>query len=349
MVLMLIAIGAGIVGALFGLGGGIIFIPVLTILFGLDAAEAVAASLVGIVATSTGSATGFVKKGLSNIRLGMLLEITTTIGAIIGAIIASYLENWILLILFSMVMLYSGFKMAVSPERTDIGEGRENELTFEYSDPASGVENRKYEVRNIRSGMALCTIAGAVSSMTGVGGGSIKVPLMNIYMHVPIKVASATSSYMIGITAFSGDHTPAGGGHRRHRSVYRSGHRDQDCRQDQRIRTQEVHVGGVLHNRIHHDSQSGGILVSLNSETAWILKAETSVGLVLMGAGLVLSIAGITDLLLLAGIVVLIFAPVMGVLVSTKCLVQEKDRTWLKVAVLLIIILAIGMLISYYK
>lgn len=89
--------------------------------------------------------------------------------------------------------------------------------------------------------------------------------------------------------------------------------------------------------------------MSLNSETAWILRAETSVGLVLMGAGLVLSIAGITDLLLLAGIVVLIFAPVMGVLVSTKCLVQEKDRTWLKVAVLLIIILAIGMLISYYK
>ena len=204
MVLMLIAIGAGIVGALFGLGGGIIFIPVLTILFGLGATEAVAASLVGIVATSTGSATGFVKKGLSNIRLGMLLEITTTIGAIVGAIIATYLENWILLILFTMVMLYSGFKMAVSPERTDIGECRENELTFEYSDPASGVENRKYEVKNVGSGMALCTIAGAVSSMTGVGGGSIKVPLMNIYMHVPIKVASATSSYMIGITAFSG-------------------------------------------------------------------------------------------------------------------------------------------------
>ena len=204
MVLMLIAIGAGIVGALFGLGGGIIFIPGLTILFGLGATDAVAASLVGIVATSTGSATGFVKKGLSNIRLGMLLEITTTIGAIVGAIIATYLENWILLILFAMVMLYSGFKMAVSPERTDIGECRENELTFEYSDPASGVENRKYEVKNVGSGMALCTIAGAVSSMTGVGGGSIKVPLMNIYMHVPIKVASATSSYMIGITAFSG-------------------------------------------------------------------------------------------------------------------------------------------------
>ncbi len=89
--------------------------------------------------------------------------------------------------------------------------------------------------------------------------------------------------------------------------------------------------------------------MSLNDETSWILKSETSVGLVLMAVGLVLSIAGITDLLLLAGIIVLIFAPVAGVLVSTKCLIQENDRTWLKVAALLIIILVIGMLISYYK
>ncbi|MBO4502725.1 MAG: hypothetical protein J5707_03600 [Candidatus Methanomethylophilus sp.] len=89
--------------------------------------------------------------------------------------------------------------------------------------------------------------------------------------------------------------------------------------------------------------------MSLNSETAWILKAETSVGLVLMAVGLVLSIAGITDLLLTAGIVVLIFAPVLGVLVSTKCLIQEKDTTWLRVAILLIIILAVGMLISWYR
>lgn len=204
MILLLIAVGAGILGALFGLGGGIVFIPVLTILYGMDATTASAASLVGIVATSTGSATGYVKKGLSNIRMGMLLEITTTIGAIIGALVATYLENWILLIIFAMVMLYSGFKMAVSPERTvsDTEEG--TALTFRYSDPASGVEGRPYTVHRIKSGMALCTVAGAVSSMTGVGGGSIKVPLMNVYMHVPIKVASATSSYMIGITAFSG-------------------------------------------------------------------------------------------------------------------------------------------------
>jgi len=89
--------------------------------------------------------------------------------------------------------------------------------------------------------------------------------------------------------------------------------------------------------------------VSLNSETAWILKAETSVGLTLMAVGLALSIAGITDLLLLAGIIILIFAPVMGVLVSTKCLIQGKERPWIRVATLLIVILVIGMIISYYK
>lgn len=202
--LLMIAIGAGIIGALFGLGGGIIFVPVLTILFDQDAATAAAASLVGIVATSTGSATGYVKKGLSNIRFGMLMEITTTIGAITGAIIASYLENWILMVIFSAVMLYSGFKMAVSPERIVADESGNDTMTFTYSDPASGVSDGKYTVKNVGPGMALCTVAGAVSSMTGVGGGSIKVPLMNIYMHIPIKVASATSNYMIGITAFSG-------------------------------------------------------------------------------------------------------------------------------------------------
>lgn len=202
--LLIIAVGAGIIGALFGLGGGIIFVPVLTILFGQDAATAAAASLVGIVATSTGSAKNYVKKGLSNVRIGMLMEITTTVGAIIGAIIATYLENWALLVIFSGVMLYSGCKMALSPERIITEEEGDGDLTFTYSDPASGVENGQYTVKHAKSGMALCTVAGAISSMTGVGGGTIKVPLMNIYMHIPVKVASATSNYMIGITAFSG-------------------------------------------------------------------------------------------------------------------------------------------------
>ena len=204
MVLLFIAIGAGIIGALFGLGGGIVFVPVLTILYGMDATAAAAASLVGIVATSTGSASGFVRKGLTNIRFGMLLEITTTIGAAIGAVVATMLANWILLVLFSAVMIISGVKMATSPERSVADSVSESPMTFRYSDPASGVEDKPYEIKNVKSGMLLCTFAGSVSSMTGVGGGSLKVPLMNVYMHVPLKVATATSSYMIGITAFSG-------------------------------------------------------------------------------------------------------------------------------------------------
>ena len=204
LTLVLIAVGAGIVGALFGLGGGIIFIPVLTILYGMDATAAAAASLVGIVATSTGSASGYVRKGLSNIRLGMMMEITTCIGAAVGAAVAMYLDNTILLVIFSCVMLYSGFKMAVSPERHIVDEEDGNPMTFEYEDPTADPPLQRYTVGNVKSGMALCTVAGAVSSMTGVGGGAIKVPLMNIHMHVPVKVVGATSSYMIGITAFSG-------------------------------------------------------------------------------------------------------------------------------------------------
>lgn len=204
LTLLLIAVGAGVIGALFGLGGGIIFIPVLTILYGLDATSAAAASLVGIVATSTGSASGYVRKGVSNIRLGMMMEITTCTGAIIGAAVAIYLDNTVLLVIFSCVMLYSGFKMAVSPEKLTVEHEEGDLMTFEYEDPTADPPRQKYTVKNVKSGMALCTVAGAVSSMTGVGGGAIKVPLMNIHMHVPVKVASATSSYMIGITAFSG-------------------------------------------------------------------------------------------------------------------------------------------------
>ena len=204
LTLLLIAVGAGVIGALFGLGGGIIFIPVLTILYGLDATSAAAASLVGIVATSTGSASGYVRKGVSNIRLGMMMEITTCAGAIIGAAVAIYLDNTVLLVIFSCVMLYSGFKMAVSPEKLTVEHEEGDPMTFEYEDLTADPPRQKYTVKNVKSGMALCTVAGAVSSMTGVGGGAIKVPLMNIHMHVPVKVASATSSYMIGITAFSG-------------------------------------------------------------------------------------------------------------------------------------------------
>lgn len=202
--LIVLGLCSGIFGALFGLGGGVIFVPVLMLIFGLEPTEAVAISLIGIIAGSVGASTVLVDKGLSNVRLGLLLEITTCVGAIAGAIIATYLDSWILMVLFSVIIIYSGIRMIVNPERTvEPATGEDTAMTFRYTDESVG-EDVRYEVQNVGSGMGLCTIAGALSSMTGVGGGAVKVPLMNIHMHVPMKAASSTSSYMIGITAFSG-------------------------------------------------------------------------------------------------------------------------------------------------
>ena len=203
--LVILGLCSGLFGALFGLGGGVIFVPILLLSGVADSAtQAVAMSLTGIIAGSVGASTVLVDKGLSNVRLGLMLEITTCIGAIIGAIVATYLESWILMVLFSVIIIYSGIRMIVNPERTVEPSSREDTpLTFRYRDESVG-EDVRYEVQNVGSGMGLCTIAGALSSMTGVGGGAVKVPLMNIHMHVPMKAASSTSSYMIGITAFSG-------------------------------------------------------------------------------------------------------------------------------------------------
>ena len=202
--LIVLGLCSGIFGALFGLGGGVIFVPVLMLIFGLEPTEAVAISLIGIIAGSVGASTVLVDRGLSNVRLGLLLEITTCVGAIAGAIIATYLDSWILMVLFSVIIIYSGIRMIVNPERTvEPSSGEDTPLTFRYRDESVG-EDVRYEVQNVGSGMGLCTIAGALSSMTGVGGGAVKVPLMNIHMHVPMRAASSTSSYMIGITAFSG-------------------------------------------------------------------------------------------------------------------------------------------------
>ena len=203
--LVVLGLCSGIFGALFGLGGGVIFVPIL-LLSGIaaTATQAVAMSLVGIIAGSVGASTVLIARGLSNVRLGLLLEITTCIGAIIGAIIATYLESWMLTILFSAIMIYSGFRMIVNPERTvEPTTGEDTPMTFRYRDESMG-EDVRYEGQKVRSGMGICTFAGAISSMTGVGGGAIKVPLMNIHMHIPMKAASSTSSFMIGVTAFSG-------------------------------------------------------------------------------------------------------------------------------------------------
>ena len=198
--LMIFGLIAGIMGALFGLGGGIILVPVLTIVYDLPPAEAAAISLVGIVATSVGAASFFIENRVSNIRLGLFLEIATALGAICGAMLAVFIDGIYVSLIFVCIMIYSAIRMFLSPERkVDTDDNGE----FVYHDVKEGRDIR-YDVDNKVTGSIGSYFAGLASSMTGIGGGAIKVPLMNLHMHVPMKAAAATSSYMIGITAFSG-------------------------------------------------------------------------------------------------------------------------------------------------
>ncbi|MEE8418238.1 MAG: sulfite exporter TauE/SafE family protein [candidate division Zixibacteria bacterium] len=180
----LIATGffAGIVGSLLGLGGGIILVPALTLIFGLPMTEAVGTSLMGVVAVSTAAAIDFLKSGRADLELGLTLETLTALGALSGGLLAAVIATRSLYILFGIVLLYAAFNMIRSRNRL--------------------IENEKaIYPKNKEIGLGLSFAAGNVSGLLGIGGGVMKVPLLNLVMGVPLKIATATSSYMIGITA----------------------------------------------------------------------------------------------------------------------------------------------------
>lgn len=199
------ALIAGLIGSLFGLGGGIIIIPALTIVFGLPLKEVIGASLVGVIATSLGGSTRYIDEGLVNIRLGVILEPATTLGSIVGALIAIYLDQAILASIFAIVLIYSAHYMHRRPIRTDQIEGPSSYpyLSESYTDPGTGKEVH-YDVHRLPRSLAACFVVGNLSSMLGVGGGTLKVPIMNIWMGVPMRAAAATSNFMIGVTALAG-------------------------------------------------------------------------------------------------------------------------------------------------
>ncbi len=196
---------AGIIGSMFGLGGGIIIIPLLTLALGFDMKDAIGASLIGVIASSTGAAGRYVSEGFVNIRLGMLMEPATTIGSIAGAFLAVYLEQNILALAFSAVLLYSAYYMLKKPEVTVHSRREElcRYLDSSYIDPRSG-EKVEYRVHNLRRGLLASFAAGNMSGMLGIGGGIVKVPAMNVWMGVPMRAATATSNFMIGVTAVAG-------------------------------------------------------------------------------------------------------------------------------------------------
>jgi len=182
---------AGLFGSVLGLGGGILIIPMLTLVFDVPMREAIGASLVCVIATSSGAASLYVKKRLCNIRLGMTLELATTLGAIAGGVIAGLVEPQILYFLFSALLVYTAWTMSkkrdqtTGPEETKAGEG-------------------SYEITRLPLGMGASFVAGNVSGLLGVGGGIVKVPVMYLLMRVPLKTAVATSNFMIGVTASAG-------------------------------------------------------------------------------------------------------------------------------------------------
>jgi len=187
--LLMIAGGtaAGVFGSLLGLGGGVLIVPLLTLVFGLELREAVGVSLVSVIMTSSVAAGVYLERHTADLRLGMRLELFTAIGALIGGSIAFLLAERLLALLFAGLLIY----VAVSMLRART--------------PAAPVgppgEPETYEVRNMRLGVVGATGAGVLSALLGVGGGIVKVPLMHLGMGVPLRVATATSNLMVGITA----------------------------------------------------------------------------------------------------------------------------------------------------
>jgi uncharacterized protein len=183
---------AGVFGSLLGLGGGILIVPLLTLVFGLDLREAVGVSLVSVIMTSSAAAGVYLERHVADLRLGMRLELFTAIGALVGGSIAFLIDERFLAVLFALLLGYVAFTMARGARRAAVEDG-----TVEEPAP----ERPAYEVRNLRLGQVGATGAGIASALLGVGGGIIKVPLMHLAMGVPLRVATATSNLMVGITA----------------------------------------------------------------------------------------------------------------------------------------------------
>lgn len=204
MGLLLIGLLAGTIGTVFGVGGGVMVVPALTILYGLSAQEAAAISLVGIAASSSYAASFYISHDLVNVHLGMLLLVPTVAGSLIGAMIAMDIQEWVLLGLLAAVMVYSGLYMIRTPERLSSAP-KQSRIRLVYRNHTDiGGEEKEYTVDRLIPSLGMGGISGALSSMTGIGGGSINVPMMNIWMGVPIKVSTSTSSFIISITSMAG-------------------------------------------------------------------------------------------------------------------------------------------------
>ncbi len=194
---------AGFLGALTGLGGGVVIVPFLTSVFGVDIRYAVGASLVSVIATSCGAASAYIKEGYANLRIGMFLEVATTIGALIGAFLATIVSVKSLTIVLAIVLLYSAYlTQQARPENSDELPPSplvsQLKLTGTYP-TADGLMS--YKAHSVPLGFGLMGLAGVFSGLLGIGSGAFKVLAMDQVMRLPFKVSTTTSNFTIGVTA----------------------------------------------------------------------------------------------------------------------------------------------------
>ena len=200
----------GILGAVLGIGGGMIITPILTMLMGLPIQYAIGASIVSVIATSSGATIAYLKDEMLNLRVAMFLEIATTVGAVIGAVITGLVNGKVLYILFGALLIFSAFNMIRKLRMKDDGVRQTTpdamatklRLNGTYFDKATGKEVN-YTVTNVPGGFAMMFGAGIASGLLGIGSGAFKVIAMDTIMHMPLKPSSATSNLMMGVTAAS--------------------------------------------------------------------------------------------------------------------------------------------------
>ena len=195
---------AGFLGALTGLGGGVVLIPLLTLVFHVDIRYAIGASLISVIATSSGAAAAYVREGYSNVRIGMFLEIATTFGALLGAYLAIVVPTRALAVIFGVVLIYSAWlshseKAFTSESSVPNPWSDRLKMSGSFPDGANGRQN--YQVARIPWGFATMFGAGTLSGLLGIGSGAVKVLAMDKIMRIPFKVSTTTSNFMIGVTA----------------------------------------------------------------------------------------------------------------------------------------------------
>ncbi|HXN28736.1 MAG TPA: sulfite exporter TauE/SafE family protein [Candidatus Acidoferrales bacterium] len=203
LVVALASFLAGMLGSLTGLGGGVVIVPLLTLVFGVDIRYAIGASLVSVIATSSGAAAAYLREGYSNMRVGMFLEIATTVGAVSGAFLAAYLHTSIIAIVFGLVLLYSAYASTQTLEGLPAGMAADRIATILRLDGSYPTADgfKSYHVRRVPLGFGLMYVAGVLSGLLGIGSGAVKVLAMDQAMKIPFKVSTTTSNFMIGVTA----------------------------------------------------------------------------------------------------------------------------------------------------